>query len=91
MFRSSISLFFVNALVIYFFASMLPFYAAAVRRMHDTNHEGWFIFVPGFNIILLLSEGINGPNSYGDDPKKPNIHGETSELMDFDDIYEQNH
>lgn len=36
-------------------ALLLPMLAAGVRRMHDTNHSGWFLLIPIYNIILLAS------------------------------------
>jgi len=40
-----------------------------VRRMHDVGKSGWFVLVPIYNIILVLSEGDQGENTYGPDPK----------------------
>lgn len=34
---------------------LLPTLAVGVRRMHDTGHSGWFLIVPIYNIILLVS------------------------------------
>ena len=34
---------------------LLPIVAVGVRRMHDTNHSGWFLLVPIYNIILLVT------------------------------------
>ena len=34
---------------------LLPSLAVGVRRMHDTNHSGWFLLIPIYNIILLAS------------------------------------
>ena len=33
----------------------VPALTAAIRRMHDTNHRGWWILFPVVNLILLLS------------------------------------
>lgn len=35
-------------------ALFLPSLAVAVRRCHDTNHSGWWILCPIYNIILML-------------------------------------
>ena len=51
---------------ILFFAMVIPYIAAAVRRMHDGNHTGWWLFVPIVNIVFLASAGTDGPNKYGD-------------------------
>lgn len=61
---------------IYSLAMLLPSLAVSVRRLHDVNRSGWFMFialVPLVGIIWLLvldcTEGTDGPNEYGPDPK----------------------
>ncbi len=54
---------------IYPLAFFIPSLAVAVRRMHDVNKSGWFIFVPFYNIILAVTDGTKGENKYGPDPK----------------------
>jgi len=54
---------------VYVLAVMLPGMAVAVRRMHDTNHSGWFLLVPLYNLILMFTEGTAGENRFGSDPK----------------------
>ncbi|WP_010523026.1 DUF805 domain-containing protein [Aquimarina agarivorans] len=56
----------------------IPYLAVSIRRLHDVNKSGWFlllILVPIIGwiwlFILLITEGYQGPNEYGDDPKKP--------------------
>ena len=58
--------------------SILPGLAVTVRRMHDQNKSGWFVlvcFVPCIGslwlLILLVTEGTLGKNSFGEDPKRP--------------------
>jgi uncharacterized membrane protein YhaH (DUF805 family) len=36
-------------------ATIIPTIAVAVRRMHDVGKSGWFILVPIYNFILLLT------------------------------------
>jgi len=55
--------------MVYAFAVFIPSLAVAVRRMHDVNKSGWFIFVPFYNIILAVTDGTRGDNKYGPDPK----------------------
>lgn len=55
--------------VLYAFAVMLPSFAVAIRRMHDTDHSGWWIMVPVANFVLTLLPGTPGPNRFGPDPK----------------------
>ena len=50
-------------------AVLIPGIAVAVRRMHDVGKSGWFALIPIYNIILALSEGDQGDNAYGPDPK----------------------
>ncbi|MFD6323360.1 DUF805 domain-containing protein [Streptomyces sp. NPDC058442] len=66
---------------IYVIAVLLPTLAVAVRRLHDTNRSGWWIFIGlvplvGFIVMLvfLVSEGNPGDNKYGANPKGPLAH-----------------
>jgi uncharacterized membrane protein YhaH (DUF805 family) len=36
-------------------ATIIPTIAVAVRRMHDVGKSGWFILVPIYNFILLIT------------------------------------
>ena len=52
--------------------------SAAVRRVHDHDKTGWFILlgmIPAigwiFFLIMMLTPGTDGPNSYGSDPRDP--------------------
>ncbi|HUB85017.1 MAG TPA: DUF805 domain-containing protein [Rhizomicrobium sp.] len=54
---------------LFFVATILPAIALSVRRMHDTDHSGWWMFVPLMNIIYTFSAGTHGTNTYGADPK----------------------
>lgn len=56
---------------IYFFAVLLPFLAVSVRRMHDSNHGGWWLIVPYVPLAFLFIDGTHGPNRFGPDPKNP--------------------
>ena len=35
--------------------TLLPTIAVAIRRMHDVGNSGWFILIPIYNLILVLS------------------------------------
>ena len=35
-------------------ALLLPNLAVPVRRCHDTNHSGWWVLCPIYNIILMF-------------------------------------
>ncbi len=55
--------------VIYSLAMLIPSIAVGVRRMHDTNHSGWWILFPIVNLIFALTDGSKGDNRFGSDPK----------------------
>jgi uncharacterized membrane protein YhaH (DUF805 family) len=57
---------------IYILAVLVPGLAVAVRRMHDLDKSGWFILIPFYNLILVLTSGTQGENKYGADPKNVN-------------------
>ncbi|MFT4780037.1 MAG: uncharacterized membrane protein YhaH (DUF805 family), partial [Flavobacteriales bacterium] len=72
----SIGLGFVSGLMqvpqlvnIYSFAVLIPSIAVGVRRMHDVGKSGWFLLIPIYSLILACTDGINGDNEYGADPK----------------------
>jgi uncharacterized membrane protein YhaH (DUF805 family) len=54
---------------VYFAATIIPYFAVAIRRMHDQDKSGWFILIPIYGFILLFIEGTRGPNRFGPDPK----------------------
>jgi uncharacterized membrane protein YhaH (DUF805 family) len=47
----------------------LPFVACYVRRMHDVDRSGWWIFVPVASFYFLFIEGTRGDNRFGPDSK----------------------
>jgi len=64
--------------LIYNVAVLVPGLAVAVRRMHDVDKSGLFVFIPFYNLYLACQEGTVGPNQYGPDPK--NIFDELDEI-----------
>lgn len=60
---------------IYSVVSFLPLLALQVRRLHDTNKSGWWVFLslmPVLNIaylVWLATDGDKGANRFGRDPK----------------------
>lgn len=48
--------------------ALIPIIAVGVRRLHDTNHCGWWLLCPIYNIILLATIGDSGANDYGEAP-----------------------
>jgi uncharacterized membrane protein YhaH (DUF805 family) len=57
----------LNALFI--IAMIMPGIAVGVRRMHDVGKSGWFLLIPIYNLVLACTDGVNGDNEYGADPK----------------------
>jgi uncharacterized membrane protein YhaH (DUF805 family) len=71
-----LSFIFIGLYILYALAMFLPNIAVLVRRLHDTNKSGWFYFIGLIPLIggiwllvLLCTEGDNGSNDYGSDPK----------------------
>lgn len=48
--------------------TLIPIIAVGVRRLHDTNHCGWWLLCPIYNIVLLATIGDSGANDYGEAP-----------------------
>ena len=63
--------------VVYALAVLIPGIAVTVRRLHDTDHSGWWLFIaliPILGAIILLvfmvRDGQAGTNQYGPNPKE---------------------
>ena len=61
---------------LYLLATALPSLAGLVRRLHDINHSGWWIFISlvplvGQFVLLrfLIKDGDPGVNRFGPNPK----------------------
>jgi uncharacterized membrane protein YhaH (DUF805 family) len=60
--------------VVFAVGLFIPSVAVGVRRLHDTDHSGWWMLlmiVPlaGLYILyLLIIEGTNGANRFGESP-----------------------
>jgi uncharacterized membrane protein YhaH (DUF805 family) len=59
--------------LIYSLGVLVPSIAVGVRRMHDVGKSGWFILIPIYNLILACTNGDQGENEYGADPKSEGI------------------
>jgi len=52
----------------------VPGTAAYIRRLHDVNRSGWWVFIALTVVGLIplfywtICKGTDGPNKYGDDP-----------------------
>ncbi|MBO9559136.1 MAG: DUF805 domain-containing protein [Caulobacter sp.] len=58
-----------------YLATIVPWLAVLVRRLHDIDKSGWWgltALIP-FGIVVLITflvrEGVSGPNRFGPDPK----------------------
>ena len=51
---------------------LLPSIAVAVRRMHDTDHRGWWIIVPIVNLVFSLQKSDPNLNRFGP-PAPPRV------------------
>ncbi len=65
-----------DLMALYVCATLVPFTAIGVRRLHDANLSGWWVFVGLVPIVgqlialvFFLTPGTDGPNRYGDDPR----------------------
>lgn len=74
--NSALDRIFWSVLVLYVLASIIPAIAVTVRRLHDINKSGWWYFISMVPVvggiwllILMCTDGTNGPNTYGPDPK----------------------
>ena len=61
---------------IYQLAVMVPTIAVGVRRLHDTEHSGWWLLFPVVNLILLVRKSQPGTNRFGADPTATSPTGE---------------
>ena len=75
---------------IYSLAVFIPSLAVSVRRLHDVGKSGWMLLLVLLPIIgwiwlfiLQVTEGDQGPNAYGSDPK-----GFSDELEELGNNYQ---
>ena len=54
---------------IYNLAVFIPSIAVGVRRMHDTDHSGWWLLLPIVNIIFLCFDSQPEENRFGSNTK----------------------
>ena len=68
--------YFIGLPLLYVLATAIPSLAKLVRRLHDTNHSGWWVLIsavpfigPLILFIYTVKDGDPGENSFGPDPK----------------------
>ena len=49
-------------------ATFLPYIMYGIRRMHDTNHVGWWVLCPIVNLVFWATPGDQGENRFGPPP-----------------------
>ena len=80
-----------DRLIIYFIYLVLNIYiiVAGIKRMHDVNKSGWFLFLPIINIYyLIFTPGSKGANKYGIDPRSvPNEQYDTFDGIVFSFLF----
>ena len=54
---------------IYSLAVLVPTIAVTIRRMHDTDHSGWWCLVPIVGLIFACTDSTPGTNRFGENPK----------------------
>lgn len=61
---------------LYSLATVIPSFAKLVRRLHDTNHSGWWFFIAMIPLVgqlillrLLVADSDPGENRFGPNPK----------------------
>lgn len=57
---------FTHLYPIYDFGLLIPTLAVGVRRLHDTNHSGWWLVAIPYCLFLLALPSVE-PNRYGGD------------------------
>ena len=72
---------------IFILATLIPWLALNIRRLHDTGKSGGYLFINLipivgriWYIVLMASPGNNFTNTYGPDPKAPNIIDEIDDI-----------
>ena len=51
---------------------LLPSIAVSVRRMHDTDHRGWWMIVPIANFVFSVKQSDQNLNRFGP-PAPPSL------------------
>lgn len=54
---------------IYGLAMLIPNLSANARRLHDTNHSGWWMFLPIVNLVFWCMDSDPQTNRFGPNPK----------------------
>lgn len=62
--------------LVYALAVILPGLGVTIRRLHDTDHSGWWVFInfipivgPIIFLVFLVKDSNEGNNRFGSNPK----------------------
>lgn len=62
--------------------------AQGAKRCHDRGNTGWYQIIPLYALWMIFGSGETGSNSYGYDPKNPELEGQLStgqaDILDSD-------
>lgn len=67
----------------------LPSLAAACRRAHDANRRGWWLLIPGYNLILLCSKSQPQNNRFIPRTNALNIVKPAIATLDEQDVIQE--
>jgi len=69
--------YFLSLPFLYIAATLIPSLASLIRRLHDTNHSGWWFFVgmipavgPLILLVMTLTDSNPRENRFGPNPKQ---------------------
>lgn len=69
--------YFLSLPFLYAAATTIPSFSSLIRRLHDTNHSGWWFFISTIPVVgavillrLLLTDSDPGENRFGPNPKR---------------------
>ncbi|GGD26554.1 DUF805 domain-containing protein [Hyunsoonleella pacifica] len=72
---------------VFLLATLIPWLAVNVRRLHDQGKSGGYFFINFIPIVgriwylvLMCTNGEYGPNKYGPDPKSPDNNDEIDDI-----------
>jgi uncharacterized membrane protein YhaH (DUF805 family) len=75
---------------LYILAVVIPSVASLVRRLHDTNRSGWWLFInlvplvgPFILLSFTLTNGNAGENRFGPDPKVETTAGANTQAREM--------
>jgi uncharacterized membrane protein YhaH (DUF805 family) len=73
--------------VLYAVATAIPSFAKLVRRLHDTNHSGWWFLISAIPVVgslmllvLMVRDSDPGENRFGPNPKTGSVVATVPEM-----------